>query len=195
MALSPSNLQNLLQAQFSANGIAGQAGPEVSNALSTAIYTSIIANAQVTTIDVGSAGSGVGSSTVLGINAGVLAPLMIANFSSAGIVGAYSAALALAISTAFATWFLTNQTQTIHTGVGVGTGTGKVVGLDPTSMGSLITSFMAAEGVAGTFSSPLSQQIALANVTHVLAVGTVFTPIVGSPSPSPSTGTGFGKVF
>lgn len=195
MALVASALQGLLIAEFASSGILGTASPQLASALSQGITLNILAMAQVQTVDVGTAGAGVGSSTVLGISAGILGPLMIAQFASAGMLGTFSAPLALAISKAFGTWFLTNQTVTVHAGVGLGAGVGKVIGLDPGSMGSQIKAFMAAAGLLGTFSPLLAQAVANSIVTHILATGIVATPIAGPPSIVPAGGTGFGKVI
>jgi len=195
MALVATALEGLLISQFASSGILGTSSPLLAKALSLGISTNILAMAQVTTVDTGTAGAGVGTSTVLGISAGILGPLMVGNFASVGMLGAFSAPLALAISQGFGIWFLTNQTTTVHAGVGLGVGTGKVIGLDPGSMGQMIQGFMASFGLLGTFSPLLAQAVALSIVTHILATGTVITPIAGPPSIVPSAGTGIGKVL
>jgi hypothetical protein len=195
MALVGSALEGLIIAQCAASGILGVSTPQLAKALSLGISLNILATAQVITVDAGTAGAGVGTSTVLGISAGILGPLMVGNFASVGMVGPFSAPLALAISQAFGIWFLTNQTTTIHAGVGLGAGTGKVVGLVPATMGTQIQGFMASFGLLGTFSPLLAQAVALSICTHILATGIVVTPIAGPPSIVPAAGSGNGKIL
>ena len=195
MALVGTALEGLLIAQFASSGILGVSSPQLAKALSLGISLNILAMAQVTTVDSGTAGAGVGTSTVIGISAGILGPLMVGQFAAVGMVGPFSAPLALAISQAFGIWFLTNQTTTTHAGVGLGVGVGKVIGLDPGSMGTQIQGMMASMGLLGTFSPLMAQAVANSIVPHILATGTVITPIAGPPSIVPAAGSGFGKVL
>lgn len=196
MALVATGLQGMLIGQFAASGILGPNSAQLANALAQGICLNILATAQVTTIDAGTAGAGVGASKVVGINPGALTPMMIGQFAAQGMLGSMSAALATAISNGFCTWFLaSNQTQTVHSGVGAGVGQGTVVGLSPSGMANMIKGMMAANGLLGTQSPKLADAIANAIVPHIMSMGTVVTPIIGPPSPSGSSGTGTGKVL
>lgn len=195
MALVPAALQGLLIGEFASNGILGTSTPSLATALSLGISANILAQAQVQTVDTGVAGAGVGNGTVVGVTAGILGPLMVGTFASQGLLGTFSASLALAISTAFATWFLTAQAITTSAGVGVGAGVGTVIGLDPGSMGTEIAGMMAANGLLGTFSPMLAQAVAQAIVPCVMANSVVIVVIAGSPSIVPAVGSGFGKVL
>jgi hypothetical protein len=196
MALVATGLQGMLIGQFAANGLLGTSTAQLANALSQGICLNLLATAQVTTVDSGTAGAGVGASKVIGINPGALIPMMIGQFASQGMLGTMSVALAAAISNGFCTWFLaSNQTQTVHSGVGAGVGQGTVVGLSPSGMANMIKGMMAANGLLGTYSPKLADAIGNAIVPHVMSMGVVITPIVGPPSPSGSSGTGTGKVL
>jgi hypothetical protein len=196
MALIATGLQSMLIGQFAANGLLGQSSAQLAAALSQGITLNILATAQVSTVDTGTAGAGVGASKVLGVNPGALTPMMIGQFAAQGMLGTMSSALANAISNAFCIWFLaSNQTTTVHSGVGAGVGQGVVTGLSPSGMENMITGMMAANGLLGTYSPKLASAVANSIVPHLLSMGTVITPIAGPPSPTASTGTGSGKVL
>src|SRR5271154_2432958 len=100
MALIASAFEGLLMAEFASSGVLGTASAQLANALSQGISINILSQAQVITIDTGVAGAGVGNSTVLGISAGILGPIMVGNFASLGMLGTFSSPLAMAISNA-----------------------------------------------------------------------------------------------
>lgn len=196
MALVAGALQGLLLGQFAANGILGSSSPQLASALANGITTNILATANVTTVDAGTLGAGVGNSKVIGINSGDLKPMMIGMFAAQGMLGTHSAPLASAISDAFCIWFLAgNQTITSHAGVGLGVGTGKVIGLTPAAMEGILVGMLASSGILGIYSPKLAKAVANSIVPHILAMGMVITPIVGNPNILPGGGAGFGKVL
>lgn len=194
MALLAGALESALLGQFVTNGIRGSYTPQLAKAISLGISTYFLAANKILTVDAGVIAGGRGVSTVLGINAGALTPLLIGTMAQNGLLGTFQPNLAIAISTAFATWFASNQTITTHPAVGTGAGVGKVIALVPSGMESALIGFMAAQGILGTYQPKLSKAIAAAVVPHILTAGLVFVPISGSSSIIPGGGSGIGTV-
>lgn len=194
MALTAPSLEGLLLGQFAANGILGSYTPQLAKAISLGISTYFLSANKVVTVDGGVMAGGYGFSTVVGINSGVLTPMLIGTMAQNGILGTFQVPLATAISVAFATWFVSNQTITTHPTVGTGFGVGEVIGLEPSGMEAALIGFMSQFGILGVYQPKLCNAIANAVVPHILSAGKVFTPITGNGSIIPSGGAGFGFV-
>lgn len=196
MPLVAEAFKGILIGSMASKGILGQYAPNLADAISQGVTNNILAEAIVQTIDTGVSGAGVGISKVLGINQGILTPLMIGQFSQNGLLGEYGLGpLPSAISEAFATWFTAgNITSTIHAGVGQGVGIGKVFSLVPQSMQAMILGFMVQNGINGTYNNNVAAAVAGAIVPHILSAGIVTVPIQGVGI-LPSAGTGIGKIL
>lgn len=198
MALNASTFKSMLIGEMASNGMTGQYVPQLSDSIAQGVTTYILGvPVCIQTSDSGLTGGGTGSSKVVGINQGILFPLMVGQFSSESLLGPYGINnLPKAISSAFSNWFNSfNQTQTTHSGVGTGVGVGRVINLDSSAMSNAIIGFMAQNGIIGEYHENIARAVGQSIVPHVLMVGTVTTPINGGGAIPPASGTGTGKII
>lgn len=203
MALNPKLLQTLMMAQLASSGIRGSKMSAFAGGLSEGIIESFIMQNIVNTVDVGllpSGAPGIGVGKMAGLDPKQMSAMMLPLVAAEGILGTKSKNLIDAICNAICTHFLsTNVANTLHPLVAVGSGTGKVVGLQPNLISTMILAKLTSKGVAGTKIRGLAKGVATGFANNVMATAVVSVAIVGAPllilgAPVPSGGPGTGNI-
>lgn len=149
---------------------------------------------QLRSADAGSAGAGIGSGTLSGMNSRILYRNLLLGLQSVKLGGSSSGDLAKGIAGGVSECFsLLIQYQTTHPVVGSGVGTGSIrAPVGPTAL-NLFVRGLASAGMVGSEVPRLAA--AIEQGLRVSAHSLVFSiAIVGTGSPSATTGIGFGKV-
>jgi hypothetical protein len=204
MPISGALLATLIQAQMTANGMAGQYDLQLSQAVGNGIINTILTSAIYTGT---STGLGIGAGTSTGTLSGsiIIGPavsgLIFAQMTAAGLAGQYSLPLANSIGSAVATHMATAIVMGASTVVGIGTGTGTIVGVLGPSMGALILLQMTAMGLNGAITPQLANSIGSGVASAIqasIATTTIVGVAVGTVPPAfppiPSVGVDTGKI-
>lgn len=201
MALNGSTLGQLMKAQCLSKGLKGTMIAPFCLAMGEGVVTSFVQMNKVQTMDVGVLTVGVGKGKMLGLLPQPLLQAAVPLMLSQGLKGTKSKDFMEALCNATALHFnAMNEVSTTHTTVALGTGIGKVLGLTPNSMVSLIKSKMAAKNIKGEKLEPLVKAYCTAFCNVVMSTTTVQVTITGVPAPLvvlvpiPSVGSGQGKV-
>lgn len=161
----------------------------LTNALCTYGHTAM----NVTTIDVGTAGTGKG----VGFGVIVPQPLLVASLSynlPANSIGGISAIqLILGIATGYSLALSLAGINTTHPSVGVGSGKLQIKPNTAAAIGIYQSAFLSA-GLAGLMAKPLALAVAT-SLDAVLPLAIGFVAIAGPPNIVPSTGFGTGKLL
>jgi len=172
-------------------GLTGDDFSNLASALSEACATHFITPNTVTiTLQGSAAGPGTVSSTgpISGIDPSSMSSAIISQLSSLGMTGSLMSNQCLAISQGIVKNFMLMGVTGLAAGVGIGSGTGKVVGLNPSALKSLLVSMMSARGLVGTdttrWATGISNGICLylntaAIIPVAVSVGAVIPPPTG----------------
>lgn len=129
----------------------------------------------------------------MALNSAALQSLMISKLASKGITGSEISNLAGGVSEGIVESFLAqNVVITADTGLapsGPGIGFGKMIGLNPSAMASMMFPMVAGQGVLGSKSRDLVQAVSEALCLHFLSAN-----IVNTIHPAVVLGIGVGKV-
>lgn len=123
--------------------------------------------------------------------AATLTPLMVGQFASSAMTGTFTPPMCSALSQGIALHLITAEVITVDVGImGVGTGIGKVVGPTPPVLQGLLLGQFAANGMTGTYTTPMSTAIATSFCTWFLA-----NNLVNTIDPGVAVGAGVGTVI
>jgi len=193
-------LSNILKAKMASKGILGKDMPSFCDAFGTAVVTSFLSMNIVNTTDTGIIAVGTGIGKLSGLVDTVLSLQIFEKFMTKGIRGipvkSFSDALAEATVLHFNTASIINTTSA---GIAVGTGIGKISGLVPTAMSTLMLTKMLSGGIMGIAIKDFCDAFSEAFCQHVTSLGIATVVISGAPvlvggSPVPGAGVGLGKV-
>jgi hypothetical protein len=193
MPVLPPAVSALVAANLAGVGILGIGAPMLSLAVGLGFSQYVLSGVLVNTIDVGSAGGGVG----LGPGPVLAPPTLVgafsATFTANGIIGVNRNQIILALSNALPQALLSGVISTVNAGVGVGTGIATFIPNPAVSVPLMIASFTAS-GLIGVAAIQLATAIATGfDQALPSAVGQVV--IAGAPSPFPGAGAGIGKII
>lgn len=197
MALSPSVLASLIQANLAGYGANGSNLGVFCTAVATGIVMSVVGKT-FTTIDVGTV-PGVGTGTGIGIT-GLSSSIM--KSTALGLMssqGENAPNLMQAITDAVVAHLSTAATlSSVHTPVFLGTGTivpGSIAVI-PAEMSSNIDSQLQANGAQGENRTQLATAIGTGVAMNILSLGSGIVVITGSPTgiPVPGAGSGTGTI-
>lgn len=203
MALNPQLLQTLMMAQLASSGIRGTKMTSFAGGISEGIIESFLMQNIVNTVDVGllpAGAPGIGVGKMAGLDPKLMSSMMLPLVAAEGILGTKSKNLIDAICNAVCTHFLsTNIVNTLHPLVAVGSGTGKVAGLQPNLISTMILAKLTSKGVRGTKIRGLAKGIATGFANNLMSTATVSVAIAGAPLlilgvPVPSGGPGTGNI-
>lgn len=196
MALSPSVLASLIQANLAGYGANGSKLGVFCTAVATGIVMSIVGKT-FTTIDVGTvpgvgAGSGVG---ITGLSSALMKSTALGLMSSQGV---NAPKLMQAITDAVVAHLSTATLSSVNAPVFLGTGTivpGSIAVI-PAEMSGNIDSQLQAAGAQGENRTQLATVIGTGVATNILSFGSGTLVITGSPTgiPVPGAGSGTGTI-
>lgn len=195
MPLSDSALSGIMNAKMKSKNLNGEATPDFCDAVSKGVVTHFLSSNQVSTIDVGTAGAGVGIGKLSGIDISMGSDIY-SKLLSKGIAGEDSKPMADAIAEAIVTHFLAaNIVNTTNSGVALGSGSGKISGLVPTGMAGLIQAAMSSKSIKGVNAKDFAEAISEGVCQHINTKALVNVVISGAPivPPVPGVGAGIGK--
>lgn len=189
MPLTPAGIAAIVAPALAGSGMLGTSVPQVALGIGNGVclWTAALT---VTTVDVGTLGSGVGA-LPCAIPPPLLIGGMLGGFASAGVAGPMAPLLANGVANGLATAFTSQGLiVTVHPTVGVGTGVCTFPG--PSAVPFMISGFASA-GLVGVSTVQIATGVGLGLDTG-FAGFTVPTPIVGAPAPLSGGGTGTGKI-
>lgn len=189
MPLTPVGLAGILVPSLVASAMIGTAVPQFALGVATGT-TLYLQAATVETVDVGTAGAGVGSLPLL-VPQPLLLTSILSGMSAAGTLGQMAPLLAVGLANGLSTGLLQALIVTTHPSVGVGTGVVRIVGAG-SAVPQMIAGFASA-GMTGTGATKEATAIGI-GLDLTFGVFTIVTPIAGAAAPSPSSGVGFGKI-
>lgn len=191
MAINPATTLPIFQAGLTANGLVGTGATQLSDGLSSGLFTYITTGVTVISIDAGTLGVGTGVGIGIVLSESVVLQVLVPFMAGEGIFGIMSFPLANAIAFGVSSSLILGQISTINPLVGVGAGK---VQLIPNGSGAAIfESCFKAAGLAGASASNLATAVGSALDTVIaFAVGVV--AIVGVPSIIGSAGVGSGTI-
>lgn len=161
--------------------------PQVALGIATGLAT-YAPGIVVVTVDTGVLGAGKG--TGIGMIMPPPVPQMIAAFTSAALIGIFSAPAATGVALGLSQIFATAIVNTVDPLVGVGAGVATAIPNPALSIPAFIAGFKAA-GLLGIASITMATAVAV-GLDTALPIAKGVTVIAGSPSPFPSAGPGVG---
>lgn len=191
MPMNPTTLAPIMSGVLSSNGIVGPSSLQMATGLATGLSEYATTGIIVTSVDVGTLGTGIGSGVGVVLDPAIEG-VMASMFASNGLVGVFAPALATAIATGFTEAFLQAIVSTDNMGVGVGTGECVMVPNPAVSLQSFLSGF-ASVGFTGVSIPQLVSAIA-SGLDQILPTSTATIVIAGSPSIYPGAGSGIGKL-
>lgn len=188
MPLTPVGISGAIIPALVGTGMIGTGVAQFANGVAAGIML-WVGQLTVTTVDVGTAGVGVGL-----LPCAIPQPLLLAGFQSSfpasGLLGIMSPLLATGLAVGLSVAFPQGIITTTHPTVGVGTGVASFPG--PSAIPSMIAGFKSV-GMVGPSTEQAATAIGL-GLDIAFAGFVVPVPIVGPPSPVASGGTGTGKI-
>jgi hypothetical protein len=187
MPLVPMQMQSLMQLKATSEVMAGNKLPDIVSAVSAATCQYIIAFSIInsTNIVVGP-GSGTQTGIITGLIPQAMSSLMFLRASSQGIAGRDLPKLFDAISFGVTTSIMTSVVvQGTVIGGGPGTGTGKIMGLVPTGLETLIMAQEIFRLISGSKIREIISSIAFGICNHIMSTGTVVLTDIGVFTPPP----------
>ena len=195
-------MQNLIQLKAASDLMAGNKLPDIVSAISTATCQYITASAVVnsTNIVLGP-GAGTQTGTVTGLVPQAMSAMMLLQATSQGLSGKNLPMLFDAVSFGVAISVMTSVlVQGTVIGGGPGIGTGKIIGLVPMGLQTLILTQAIFHLLSGSKIREIVSSIAFGICNHIMTAGTVvltdigfFTPPPIGPIPIPGA-PGIGKL-
>lgn len=192
MPLLPATAIPIIQSNLLSNNIKGIASIRLATALANG-FCSYSQSIIVSTIDVGTIGSGSGIGLGVTLTPAQLIKTLFDSFTANGISGIFKQRLIVAIASSFSSLLTNAQILTANVGVGVGTGKATLIPNSALSISMMTTNFIAAN-LVGISGPKLARAVAQG---YDLALPTAFgvVSITGGTGPSPGSGTGIGKLI
>jgi len=201
MPLIPQSMQSLIQAKAASQLMSGSKFPSIVSAISAASCQYILAVSTVNSTNI-ALGPGVGTQTgtIMGLVPTAMTSLMQAKALSRGISGRDTMKLFSSVSTGVCTSMKSVILQGTIIGAGPGTGTGKILGLVPTGLETLIFAQSIFRLISGRNLKDIISAIAFGICTHIMTTATVLCTDIGvaagppvGPVPIPAA-PGFGRL-
>jgi hypothetical protein len=193
MAINQITVLPIVTGALTSNGIVGVSMPQLALALTNGLVQYVLTGITITSQDVGTVGSGVGTGFGISLEVPILFQNFQTTFTAAGINGTHSRLIINAISTAYSSVFRIANMVTTNVGVAVGTGVVSVIPNTiisiPTYIGNFTASLLlgiSAPALATAIAKGLDQSLPTAKGTVIIA---------GPPSSTSSTGNGLGKIL
>ena len=187
MPLIPTQMQSLIQLRASSELMAGSKLQDVVSAISMATcqYLQVSAIVNSTNIVLGP-GAGTQTGNVVDLLPQAMSSMMLLNASSLGLAGRDLPKLFDAVSTGVVNTIMTSViVQGTVIGGGPGVGTGKITGLVPTALQSMILLQEALILMAGSKIKDVASAIAFGICNHIMTAGTVMLTDIGFFTPPP----------
>jgi hypothetical protein len=187
MPLVPFQMQSLIQLKAASLLMAGSKLPDIVSAVSAATCQYLIASSVVNSTNVVlGPGAGTQTGTVTGLVPQAMSSLMFLKATAQGLAGQDLPKLFDAISFGVCTSIMTTVVvQGTVIGGGPGMGTGKIIGLIPIGLETLIFSQAAFRLISGSKIREIISSIAFGICNHILSVGTVILTDIGAFAPPP----------
>jgi len=192
MPMDPITLLPIMTSSLASSGIVGPNLPQLASGLANGLSAYAVSSLVIKSINVGTAGAGVGAGLGLIIPPSIFAT-MASSFVSNGLVGVYSPSLSIAVSSAFIQSFSLGIVTVASVGVGVGSGVSSAVPNPIASYASFFSGFISS-GMSGVSVPQLASAVST-GLDLSLAASFGVVVIAGPPSPVASSGAGIGKIF
>lgn len=190
MAVTPSGVMTSLLPSLAASSMLGSDVPKYAYGVALGV-TIWVPQIQVTTVDVGTVGTGTNIPQPLTVPSPILYGNLVAAMSSRNLIGMYMPAFMLGLANGLSGAFAQMLIKTQHAGVGVGSGVARFMA--PPAVTSVFQGFSMA-GLAGLDSprkaAALGQALDMTFASLVIPV-----TIVGAAYATPSVGVGAGKII
>lgn len=178
---------------LTSHSIVGASSSQFAAGVATGLSTYAKSGMNVSTVDVGTLGSGKGTGFGVFIAPAILTQTLTASFASMTISGAYSPQLISAITMGITTALTSAVISTFNPGVGVGTGQLAIASNPIVAVQTFIGAF-AFVGMVGLMAPSVATAIAI-GLDNALPFARGTVAIAGPPSVLPGSGIGTGRLF
>jgi hypothetical protein len=169
-------------------GLAGTKLPFEFQAISSAVCSYLPTSAVVNSVNIVlGPGTGTWTGKVVGCVPDAMSSMMLLKASAAMTVGTGTKKFFDSVSFGVCQTILTTvMAQGTVIGGGPGSGTGKILGLIPAALESLIVAQLGGDVMVGSKTSPVIAAIAFGICNHIMTAGTIPTICVGVFAPPPA---------
>jgi hypothetical protein len=201
MPYIPTAMQSLIQAKAASTLVSGSKFPSIASAFSsgTCPYVLSASTVQSTNVAVGP-GAGTQTGRIMGLNARAMSKTMLLKASSVGLSGRDLRKIFDAISFGVVQAANSIMIQGTIIGAGPGTGTGKILGLVPSALTSMILGQAAFRTISGSKLRSIVSSASFGICIHIMSVGTVQLTDIGAAAGPPAgpitipAAPGFGRL-
>jgi hypothetical protein len=187
MPMIPAAMSGLMMAKAVSKTLSGsKLSPQISAVSSAVCLYFTAAPIVVTTNIVTGPGAGTYTGRIVGVIPSAMSGMMMLKAASLGLVGRDVKKLFDAISFGVCQTLLTTVIiQGTVIGGGPGAGQGKIIGLVPSALQTLIVAQMAVRGLIGSKTAQIASAMAFGICMHVMSTGMVMTTCIGAFTPPP----------